>query len=69
MPLTATAITLDARAQLAPQHITVFIRNMFEEERLGKPDPVALRVTRHHGKRAFLAGSSDVLDTIQSRAL
>lgn len=44
IPLAATALTLDDRGRLGPQRFAVCVRNMFEEERVGNPGPLEVRV-------------------------
>lgn len=64
IPLVATSVSLDAKAQPAPHRFTVFVRNMYEEERVGSPDPLMLQVTPR-GERASMAGWPDAVETIR----
>ena len=44
VPLAATAVTVDRNGRPAPQCFAVCVRNMFEEERVGNPGPLEVRV-------------------------
>jgi hypothetical protein len=51
VPLAVTAMTQDRLGRSAPQHFSVCLRNMFEEERAGNPGPLQVaavpRVRKH----------------------